>query len=74
MESTQSIKPELLSTAQPPKVAGYLFQVRSPNESVEEKQGNSFTQAFRSNHNPAELDICDGFETQGVKKQFAGLW
>ena len=74
MESTQNIKPEPLSAAQPPKIAGHHFQVRSPRELVEGTQGNSFSQALRSNHNSSELDIRDGFEIQRVKKQFAGLW
>ena len=74
MESTQNVKSKPMSTAQPPKVAGYLFQVRSSSDSIVETPGNSLSQALQSNHNPAEPDIRVGFGTQGVKKQFAGLW
>ncbi len=74
MKSTQNVKPELLSAAQPPKIAGHLFQIRSSRESITETSVSSLTQAMRSNHNLGEPDSHNERETPSLKKQCAGLW
>jgi hypothetical protein len=74
MKSTQNVKPQMMSAAQPPKVAGGLFGVRSPRNQVVEMPAGSLGLRMQSNENPAKPDNEGNFETPRVKKQCAGLW
>ena len=74
MKSTQKVKPEMFSAAQPPIVAGSLFGVRNQKNSVVEIPAGSLALEPRSNESTAEPHILDNFKTPRVKKQCAGLW
>ncbi len=75
METTQNVKPQMMSAAQPPKIAGQLFQVRSPRNPVVETPAGSLGLEMPSNESLAGgMDNRSGLKTPLVKKQCAGLW
>lgn len=74
MKSTQNVKTELLSAAQPPKAAGHLFGVRSPRNPVVEMPAGSLGLEMQSNRDLTEPNIERGFKPPLAAKKCAGLW
>jgi hypothetical protein len=74
MKTTQNAKPLQMSAAQPPKVAGHLFQVRNQREPIVETTNRSLTQAKRLSNSPVDHDRRADFDTPLVKTQRTGLW
>jgi hypothetical protein len=74
MESTQNVKTELLSAAQPPKAAGHLFGIRKPRNPVVEMPAGSLGLEVRSNHRLLEPGSQNNLKPPLAAKKCAGLW
>jgi hypothetical protein len=74
MKSTQQVSTEQMVAAQPPKVAGHLFGVRSPRNPVTEMPAGSLSLEMSSNYSLTEPDKQSSLKPPIAAKKCAGLW
>ena len=74
MKSTQNVNSQQMVAAQPPKVAGHLFGVRSPRNPVVEMPAGSLSLEMPSNERLTERGGGHNLKPPLAAKKCAGLW